>query len=62
MARVENLVLGDIMVDRFVYGHVERISPEAPIPILHHRSERCMLGGPATWRATSLPLAERLCW
>ena len=38
-------VLGDVMLDRFVYGHVARISPEAPIPILHHQSETCMLGG-----------------
>src|ERR1700722_9925574 len=40
-------VLGDVMLDRFVYGHVERISPEAPIPILHHQSEKSMLGGAA---------------
>ena len=37
--------VGDVMLDRFVYGDVERISPEAPVPIL--RVERCeaMLGG-----------------
>jgi D-beta-D-heptose 7-phosphate kinase/D-beta-D-heptose 1-phosphate adenosyltransferase len=40
-------VLGDVMLDRFVYGHVERISPEAPIPVLHHQSEKFMLGGAA---------------
>jgi D-beta-D-heptose 7-phosphate kinase/D-beta-D-heptose 1-phosphate adenosyltransferase len=40
-------VLGDIMLDKFVYGHVERISPEAPIPVLHHQSEKTMLGGAA---------------
>ncbi|MBV8441386.1 MAG: bifunctional hydroxymethylpyrimidine kinase/phosphomethylpyrimidine kinase, partial [Hyphomicrobiales bacterium] len=40
-------VLGDVMLDRFVYGNVERISPEAPIPILHHQSEKFMLGGAA---------------
>ena len=40
-------VLGDVMLDKFVYGHVERISPEAPIPVLHHQSERAMLGGAA---------------
>ena len=28
------LVLGDVMLDRFVYGSVERISPEAPIPVV----------------------------
>jgi D-beta-D-heptose 7-phosphate kinase / D-beta-D-heptose 1-phosphate adenosyltransferase len=40
-------VLGDVMLDRFVYGHVARVSPEAPIPILHHKSEKCVLGGAA---------------
>jgi D-beta-D-heptose 7-phosphate kinase/D-beta-D-heptose 1-phosphate adenosyltransferase len=39
------VVVGDVMLDRYVYGHVERISPEAPIPVLHHVSENSMLGG-----------------
>lgn len=42
---VRVLVIGDIMLDTFVYGDVERISPEAPVPVLkfHHKLE--MLGG-----------------
>ncbi|CCG08908.1 Bifunctional protein hldE [Pararhodospirillum photometricum DSM 122] len=36
---------GDVMLDRFVHGAVERISPEAPIPVLRVREERVMLGG-----------------
>lgn len=40
-------VLGDVMLDRFVYGRVDRISPEAPIPVLRHESEHSMLGGAA---------------
>jgi D-beta-D-heptose 7-phosphate kinase/D-beta-D-heptose 1-phosphate adenosyltransferase len=41
------LVLGDVMLDRFVYGTVERISPEAPIPVVS--VDRCadMPGGAA---------------
>lgn len=39
------LCVGDIMLDRFVYGTVERISPEAPIPVLHVETESAMLGG-----------------
>lgn len=39
------LCIGDIMLDRFVYGNVERISPEAPIPVLHVAREKKMLGG-----------------
>ncbi|MDH7637269.1 D-glycero-beta-D-manno-heptose-7-phosphate kinase [Sphingomonas oryzagri] len=41
------LVLGDVMLDRFVYGHVERISPEGPIPVLRFDNEKLMLGGAA---------------
>lgn len=37
--------VGDIMLDRFVYGDAERISPEAPIPVLRVHSEKSMLGG-----------------
>lgn len=38
-------LVGDVMLDRFVYGHVERISPEAPIPVLRVDGERVMPGG-----------------
>jgi D-beta-D-heptose 7-phosphate kinase/D-beta-D-heptose 1-phosphate adenosyltransferase len=36
--------VGDVMVDRFVYGEVSRISPEAPIPVLKRTRETVMLG------------------
>ena len=41
------LVVGDVMLDRYWFGEVHRISPEAPVPIvhIHHREER--LGGAA---------------
>src|SRR5579871_6402449 len=39
------LCVGDVMLDRFVYGEIERISPEAPIPVLRIRRETAMLGG-----------------
>jgi D-beta-D-heptose 7-phosphate kinase/D-beta-D-heptose 1-phosphate adenosyltransferase len=39
------LCVGDVMLDRFVYGHVDRISPEAPIPVLSVEREIAMLGG-----------------
>jgi D-beta-D-heptose 7-phosphate kinase/D-beta-D-heptose 1-phosphate adenosyltransferase len=39
------LTVGDVMLDRYVAGEVERISPEAPIPVLRVTSERAMLGG-----------------
>src|SRR5438128_10833063 len=36
--------VGDLMVDRFVYGDVSRVSPEAPIPVLARSRELVMLG------------------
>jgi D-beta-D-heptose 7-phosphate kinase/D-beta-D-heptose 1-phosphate adenosyltransferase len=39
------LCVGDVMLDRFVYGRVDRISPEAPIPVLRIDREAAMLGG-----------------
>lgn len=39
------LVVGDVMLDRFVYGHVERISPESPVPVLSIDRESGMPGG-----------------
>lgn len=39
------LVIGDIMLDRFIYGSVNRISPESPVPVLAVSREKEMLGG-----------------
>jgi len=39
------LVIGDIMLDRYVWGTVERISPEAPIPVVHIKDRTSRLGG-----------------
>ncbi len=41
------LVLGDVMLDRFVWGSVSRISPEAPVPVVEIRKETTCLGGAA---------------
>jgi len=40
-------VIGDIMIDRYVSGAVNRISPEAPVPILVHSGDRAVAGGAA---------------
>ncbi len=39
------LVVGDVMLDRFVYARVSRISPEAPVPVLAIEREAASLGG-----------------
>lgn len=41
------LCVGDVMLDRFVYGVVERISPEAPVPVLRQSRAASMPGGAA---------------
>ncbi len=45
LGRTSVLVVGDVMLDRYVYGQVERISPEAPVPILAIERELAMPGG-----------------
>ncbi|HXA21602.1 MAG TPA: D-glycero-beta-D-manno-heptose-7-phosphate kinase, partial [Acetobacteraceae bacterium] len=45
LGRTNVLVVGDVMLDRYVYGQVERISPEAPVPILTIDREISMPGG-----------------
>ena len=42
---IQVLCVGDVMLDRFTYCDMERISPEAPVPILRLRETRRMLGG-----------------
>jgi D-beta-D-heptose 7-phosphate kinase/D-beta-D-heptose 1-phosphate adenosyltransferase len=39
------LVVGDFILDQFIWGKVERISPEAPVPVVHVQRESYMTGG-----------------
>ena len=45
--RVRVLVAGDLMLDDFIFGSVERISPEAPVPVVQITTESHRLGGAA---------------
>ncbi len=45
--KVSILVVGDIMMDRFIRGRVSRISPEAPVPVVAVENEDFLLGGAA---------------
>jgi len=47
LARRRVLVVGDVMLDRYWYGAVERISPEAPVPVVRVEREEERLGGAA---------------
>lgn len=45
--QINILVIGDVMLDRFIWGIVDRISPEAPVPIVQVEKESMVLGGAA---------------
>jgi len=47
MRQAQILVVGDVMLDRFIWGSVSRISPEAPVPVLDFDHESFMPGGAA---------------
>jgi len=42
---VRLLVLGDVVLDEYLWGDVERVSPEAPVPVVHVQRESQVLGG-----------------
>lgn len=45
--KIKVLVIGDVMLDRYYFGEVKRISPEAPVPITRVTGEHATLGGAA---------------
>ncbi|PWT88137.1 MAG: D-glycero-beta-D-manno-heptose-7-phosphate kinase [Blastocatellia bacterium] len=53
------VVLGDVMLDEFVWGDVTRISPEAPVPVVDVRRESVHLGGAANVLANLVSLGAR---
>lgn len=55
------VVLGDVMLDEFVWGDVTRISPEAPVPVVDIRRESVHLGGAANVLANVLALGAKGC-
>jgi D-beta-D-heptose 7-phosphate kinase / D-beta-D-heptose 1-phosphate adenosyltransferase len=46
-SRSKVLVVGDLMLDRYIHGEVERISPEAPVPVIRHAQRYERAGGAA---------------
>jgi rfaE bifunctional protein kinase chain/domain len=45
--RLNVLIIGDIMLDRYIYGNMDRISPEAPVPIINWKNSNERPGGAA---------------
>lgn len=54
------LVIGDLMLDEYIYGEVSRISPEAPVPILKYESREVKLGGAANLAANIKALGSEV--
>lgn len=63
MKRAEVAVIGDLMLDRYIWGQVDRISPEAPVPVVNVEETNVRLGGAANvaWNMTSIGVGVRLC-
>lgn len=53
------LVLGDVMIDQYIKGDVNRISPEAPVPIMTEQSRELKLGGAANVACNILSLGAK---
>ncbi len=53
------LVVGDLILDHYIWGRVSRISPEAPVPVVHVESESVRLGGAANVFNNILALGGR---
>ncbi|MBU0725809.1 MAG: D-glycero-beta-D-manno-heptose-7-phosphate kinase [Alphaproteobacteria bacterium] len=62
IAKARLACIGDVMLDRFIYGTVDRISPEAPIPVLRVERERAMLGGAGNVARNLTALGARTCF
>ncbi|NCP55570.1 MAG: D-glycero-beta-D-manno-heptose-7-phosphate kinase, partial [Rhodoferax sp.] len=59
LANARVLVVGDVMLDRYWYGAVERISPEAPVPVVRITREEERNGGAANVAYNVLTLGAR---
>jgi D-beta-D-heptose 7-phosphate kinase/D-beta-D-heptose 1-phosphate adenosyltransferase len=53
------LLLGDMMLDKYLYGNADRVSPEAPILVLHYQNEELRLGGAANVASMLATLGAR---
>lgn len=54
------LVIGDVMVDRYIFGSVKRISPEAPVPVLDMQHVENRLGGAANVAMNLIALGAKV--
>jgi rfaE bifunctional protein kinase chain/domain len=59
LARARVLVVGDVMLDRYWFGDVNRISPEAPVPVVHVQRQEDRLGGAANVARNAVTLGAQ---
>ena len=59
IGRSKILILGDVMLDEYLFGSVDRISPEAPVPVVEITSTRLLLGGAANVAANIRSLGDQ---
>jgi D-beta-D-heptose 7-phosphate kinase/D-beta-D-heptose 1-phosphate adenosyltransferase len=59
IASASMMVIGDVMLDRYVWGLVSRISPEAPVPVVDVHDETSRLGGAANVATNVMSLGAR---
>ncbi|MEK6683603.1 MAG: D-glycero-beta-D-manno-heptose-7-phosphate kinase [Nitrospirota bacterium] len=58
--KVRLLVVGDVMLDHYIWGRVERISPEAPVPVIAVSNESVHLGGAANVAQNAVSLGGKI--
>jgi D-beta-D-heptose 7-phosphate kinase/D-beta-D-heptose 1-phosphate adenosyltransferase len=57
--RVRLLVVGDVVLDEYLWGEVERVSPEAPVPVVHVQRESMEIGGAGNVVRNAIELGAR---
>lgn len=60
MSMSEVLVVGDVMLDRYIMGSAARISPEAPVPVVLQEADRCVPGGAANVAVNAAALGAQV--
>ena len=61
LQRKRILVVGDYMIDHYIYGDCGRISPEAPVPVFRYRDARDVLGGAGNTAANIAAAEQSVC-
>ena len=52
-------VIGDVMLDTYMWGRVDRISPEAPVPVVVLDEKEYRIGGAGMWHSIAIRSAPR---